>query len=239
MPPPTRDRNVPAKSAEAQMRRWAIGLEVQNRLEHDRAIAEIPDQIHPYLAISREAGTGATDMARQMSDELGWQLVGLKLLDDMAEHYKLPKDMLRFVDETTSSWLYEAFGKWLNRHLVTQSEYVGRLGRIVLMAARHASSVFVGRGAQFLLPREKGLTVRVLAPLTYRVQRVMERRHLGRDEATRYVKHLDRGRREFVQKYFHRDAEDPRLYDVVVNLEHMGPEGAAELILRQCRARFT
>ena len=43
------------------------------------------------------------------------------------------------------------------------------------MAARHASSVFVGRGVQFLLPCEVGLTIRIVAPLNQRIDRVMHR----------------------------------------------------------------
>jgi cytidylate kinase len=227
-----------AKYAEQQMRTWAIGWEVRDRLEHDRAVAQLPEETHPCVAVSRQAGTGGGEVARKVAECLHWQLVDRELLDHMADQYKLPKDMLQFVDETTSNWLWEVFGKWLDNHLVTQSEYVGHLGRIVLLAARHAGSVFVGRGAQFLLPREKRLTIRTVAPLNHRIERVGRERQLSHDQAKKYVADLDAGRHDFVRRYFHREADDATLYDLVINMASFDTEEAADLIVRQCRARF-
>jgi hypothetical protein len=59
------------------------------------------------------------------------------------------------VDETTTSWLLDTFGKWLDRQLVTESEYLTHLGQLVLLAAQSQSAIFVGRGAHFFLPRER------------------------------------------------------------------------------------
>lgn len=236
-PTPQPERHV-AKSAEQQMRSWVIGLEVRDRLQQDRAVSQLPREIHPCVVISREAGAGGSEVARQVGQKLGWQVLDKELLNYMADHYKLPKDMLEFVDETTSNWLHEVFGKWLDRHLVSQSEYVRHLGRMVLMAARHASSVFVGRGVQLLLPREKRLSVRTVAPLSQRVARVMQQRQLDHDEAKKYITDVDEGRSDFVQRYFHHDVRDPYLYDLIINTESIEPEAAAELIVSQCRRRF-
>jgi cytidylate kinase len=90
---------------------------------------------------------------------------------------------------------------------------------------------YVGRGAQFVLPRERGLRVRIVAPLDYRVQQIMERRHLSFEEARDYVAKTDAGRQDFVRQYFHHDVPDPHLFDFVVNVEKLGPERAAHLIV--------
>ena len=42
---------------------------------------------------------------------------------------------------------------------------------------------------------------------------------------------VDRGRREFVARYFHHDIDDPHLYDLVINVERFGPEAVAEKIV--------
>lgn len=228
-----------AKNAEQRMRSWAIGLEVRDRLEHTQAVAQLPREMHPYVAISRETGAGGAEVARRVADKLGWQLVDRDLLNYMADRYKLPKDMLEFVDERTSNWVHEVFGKWLDSHLVTQSEYVGHLGRIVLMAARHANSVFVGRGVQFLLPRGKGVTIRMVAPLQQRIERIMEVRQLNHDAAKKYVADSDTGRRDFVHRYFHHDVSDACLYDLVINGQSLNFDEAADLIAGHCRQRFS
>jgi cytidylate kinase len=220
------------------MRRWSLALEVENRVAHDQAVAELPERIHPYVFVSREAGAGGSEVGRRVGMELGWQVVDREMLDQIAEQHKLPVDMLRHVDETTSNWILEVFGKWIDRRLVTQSEYVVHLGHMVLLAARHANTVFVGRGAQFLLPRDKGVVVRIIAPVGQRVARIMEQRHLTREQAEKHVKEADQGRRDFVQRYFHHNVADPHLYDLVINLQYLTLDEAVEVIVGHARRRL-
>jgi len=59
--------------------------------------------------------------------------------------------------------------------------------------------VFVGRGAQFLLSRDQGLSVRVIADDKYRVRRMMEREGLNESGAKALIDRLERGRRDFVR----------------------------------------
>lgn len=59
----------------------------------------------------------------------------------------------------------------------------------------------------------------------------MQNHNLTEAEARRYMQELDHGRREFVQRFFHHDVNDPHLYDMVINTEHFGMEGTADQIL--------
>jgi cytidylate kinase len=156
----------------------------------------------------------------------------------MAEHYHWSNVALDYVDEKTASWFHDTFGKILDDRIVTQVEYVSRLGKIVVLAAQHESHVFVGRGVQFILPRDRGLTVRIIAPKKQRIQRVMERRNCSQHDAERFVDETDRGRAAFVQRYFHHDVADSRLYDLVINLEHTSRDAALDLILGDYLMRF-
>jgi cytidylate kinase len=211
------------------MRMWALRLETQQQQQASAPVS--PRQlIHPYIAISRETGVDAAAIAKAIAAKLGWKLLDSELLDYIAEHYRVSRLALDYVDERAASWFHETFGKWLDEQLVSQAEYVSRLGRVVLLAAQHESTVFVGRGAQFILPREAGLAVRLIAPRKQRVQRVVERRHCNPQEAEKFVDDSDHGRGEFVRRYFQRDVAEPLLYDLVINLERTPPAAAAELI---------
>ena len=226
-------------TAERQMRQWTIGLEVQERVEHEHAISQLARQIHPYIAISRDAGTGAEELARRIGARLGWDVLDKELLEVMAEKFHLEKAMLQVVDETTTSWMLEVFGKWISQQVVTNSEYVTRLGKVLIMAARHASIVFVGRGAQFVLPRERCLAVQIIAPLQMRLERVMQQDGLNLDEAKRHLKKKDAERRAWLKEHFGHDVTDPHLYDLVINLERTTLDTAADLIVRACQQRFS
>jgi cytidylate kinase len=217
-------------AAERQMQRWLL---TQKCLENAAAASnagELAAGIGPYLTISREAGAGGSEIARLVGEAIGWEVLDRKLLECVAEKYHTSPAVLKLVDETTTNWIIEIFGQWIDPASVSQMQYVCRLGRVILMAARAGKVVYVGRGAQFVLPRERGLSVRLLAPLKYRIQQVIERQHLSFEEASDYVVKTDAGRQACVRQYFHHDITDPHLFDLVINVEKLGPEHAAHLI---------
>ena len=227
-----------SEAAERQMRTWALRMESQQRLAAPSPEVSPHKLFCPFVAISREAGVDASDIATRIARNRGWKILDRELLDYMAEHYHWSRIALDYVDERTASWFHETFGKWLDSQLVSQAEYVSSLGKIVLMAAQYESTVFVGRGAQFYLPRESGVTVRIVAPHKQRIERIMERRPCNRHDAEKYVEETDAGRADFVRRYFQRDVADPHLYDLVINLEHTTRDAAAELILSDYKLRF-
>jgi cytidylate kinase len=128
----------------------------------------------------------------------------------------------------------------LDRRVVPHEKYLVHAARIVLAAARRGNVVLVGRGGQFLLPREQGLAVRIVASEKYRTRRTMEKYALSEVQARQFIATVDRGRTEFVAQFFHHDVADPHLYDLVINVDFLGPDAAAEQIVagwRQVEAR--
>ncbi len=228
-----------SRMAEQRVRQWTLNLEAQRRRFEKRNSSELSVDTHPYIAISRETGSGGAAVARRVGDLLGWDVLHRELLDHMAEKFNLRRDMLGMVDEKTSNWIIEVFGKWLDPRLVTHSEYIVHLGQIVLLAAQNANTVFVGRGAQFFLPAEKGLSVYLVAPLPMRIRQVCQIRGCSAAEAGRYIRDTDKGRRDLIKSSFNHMIGDPHLYDLVINRAHTSEEDAAELIAQQCRSRFS
>ncbi|MHB0957072.1 MAG: cytidylate kinase-like family protein [Pirellulaceae bacterium] len=235
---PTTPRDTSAsRVAEQRVREWTMHLDVERRRQ-EQISTGLPGSIHPYVAISRETGTGGAAIARRVAELLNWEVLHREILDEMAKKYNLPRAMLELVDESTSNWIVEIFGKWLDPRLVTHSEYIVHLGQLVLLAARHSSKVFVGRGAQFFLPAGRGLSVYVVAPLSMRIARIREIRSCSEADARRYIRETDQARRDLIKSHFNHDMGDPHLYDLVVNLTYTSLETAAALIAGQCRQRF-
>ena len=169
-----RTPRVTSHIAEQRVREWTIHLDAERRRHEEASKTGLPGHIHPYVAISRETGTGGVVVARRVAELLNWEVLHREILDEMAEKYQMPRAMVGLADETTSNWIVEIFGKWLDPRLVTHSEYIVHLGQLVLLAARHSSKVFVGRGAQFFLPADRGMSVYIVAPLAMRVERIRE-----------------------------------------------------------------
>jgi len=231
----TREEPKIVAAAERQMQAWALTQKIADRTIRLDQGQRLASQLGPYVTVSREAGACGGEIAELVGEELGWEVLDKGLLDRVADRFHLSRSMLELVDETTSNWAFDILGTWLDRQIIPHEKYVAHLGRIALAAARRGNVIFVGRGVHFLLPRQSGLAVRLLAPEKYRVTQIMRRRQCDAEHARRWIKETDRGRREFVRRYFHHDIEDPHLYDLVINIEGLGPVGAVEQILTAIR----
>lgn len=87
-----------------------------------------------------------------------------------------------------------------------------------------------------MLPRRTGFSVRIIAPLGYRIDRVVARRGVSTREARSYIERMDKQRNEFLQKYFHHDVANPHVHDLVINIEQLGAENALDLLLAGVRS---
>jgi hypothetical protein len=223
-------------AAERQMRAWARTQEVEGEVLRDHLRQRLARSVRTYVAISREAGAGGGEIAAQLGRELGWEVLDRSLLDRVAERFHDPRLMLDLVDETASNWVYDVLGTWMDSKVIPHERYVAHLRRVILAAGRRGKVVLVGRGAQFLLPRQQGLTVRIIASEKYRTEQIMQRQQLGQSDAKRLVRQIDQGRRDFVRRFFHHDLADPHLYDLVLNVECLGPTAVVhQIVLALCR----
>ena len=183
------------------------------------------------MTISREAGAGGAAVARLAGERLGWPVYDANLLDQVAKRHGESRLMLDLVDETPSNWAYDVWGTWLDRHIIPHEKYMAQVSRMIHVLARAGNAVFVGRGAQFLLPRAKTFNVRIVAPGIYRSQSVEQLHGKGLREAIEWIRRTDRARQEFVKRFFHQDISDPLLYDLVINVGTLGVAGAVDQIL--------
>jgi cytidylate kinase len=224
-------------AAEQRMERWLLSPELKEHMQHSRDVRK-PAETGSYISLSREAGSGGVRIARVVGQQLGWDVLHKELLDFMTERYNLPRDMLEVVDETRANWFHDVIGSFIDKRIVSHDSFVVHLERIIYLAALHGNVIFVGRGAQFVLPRQHGLAVRVVAPKKKRIDAMMQRKSLSRPEATALVDRLDSGRTEFCRRHFHHDITDPLEYDLVINTDRLSDQAAAELIVDAfCRAR--
>lgn len=217
-------------AAERQMQAWAMNTSRDDRTARLKKFQQLAGQLHPFLAISREAGSGGHTIAEMVGRRLGWEVLGKELLDRIASRFRSNRMMLDLVDETPSNWVYDVLGTWMDSSIVPHDTYVVQLSRVALAAAKNGPAIFVGRGVQFLLPREKGFSVRLVASVQFRQENLMRLKGMTSAEAQRYMNEVDRGRREFSRRFFHHDITDPHLYDLVINTERNGMEGTADLI---------
>ncbi len=197
---------------------------------HDRIGFDDELNVGPCLLVSRELGASGGQIASKLAQRLGWAHMDKEIIDKLASQYGTPRVVLDVVDEKKVGWLADLFNGWIEGHGFSQLSYVNRLGRLFNMAAKLGNVVIVGRGAKFLLPKAAGFSVRIVAPLEFRIEQLVLRRGVTVKEARRLVQKSDTDRKGFIQTYFHHDVTDPHMHDLVVNIHQVTREFAVQLI---------
>ena len=108
---------------------------------------------------------------------------------------------------------------------------------IAEVAAAH-NVVVLGSGAQFLFSRvAASLHVQIVAPLPYRIARVMRLGNVDRPSAETIIEERDREKETFIRTLYGKDWRDPSYYDLVLNIDHFSNEIAAEIIVKAAQAK--
>ena len=184
------------------------------------------------IALSREAGTGGTDVAREVGPMLGWPVYDHELLERIALDAGIRASLLESVDERRGSWLKEAFDGLFGVPYVSEPAYVHHLVATVLGLGAHGECVIVGRGAAFILPAASTLRVRLVAPVWHRTATLSQRLGIDKSEARKKILAMDKERAGFVRDYFRHDPRDPHYYDLVLNTARYSADECAELIVK-------
>jgi cytidylate kinase len=187
--------------------------------------------IGPCVLVSREMGSGGSQIASQVAQRLGWEILDKEILDKLASQYGTPRVVLDAVDEKKVGWLLDLFNGWIEGHGFSQLSYVNRLGHLFNTVAKRGNVVIVGRGAKFLLPKTAGFSVRVVAPLDFRVEQVILRQGVSAAEARGLIEESDNGRQAFIETFFHQNVADPHVHDLVINIKQLSQSDAVNLIV--------
>jgi cytidylate kinase len=182
------------------------------------------------IALSRQAGTPGTSVARAVAERLGWEALDHELLEHIAREKNLRLRLLEHVDEKRQSWLLGVMQSWGSGPSISESGFVRHLVEAVVGLSQRGGCVIVGRGAAQFLPRETTLRVRLVAPRDHRIEHYARQRGVSREEAEKGVEVVDHQRRDFVQSHFHQDPEDPAGYDLILNSARWSVAECADMI---------
>jgi len=110
--------------------------------------------------------------------------------------------------------------------------------RVIEEAASEGRVILVGRGAQALLAtRRNALHVHVVASPPFRKKVAVERLGVSPAEVEKLIQETDHQRDEYVKSHYGRDRQDLSQYDLVLNAERLGFEGAADIIAGEVKRR--
>jgi len=205
---------------EEQAKKWQI-LKTKEKKEA---------AVFPVITISREPGSGGRIVATTLAEKLGLDLFHQEIINEMAESAQVSSRILETLDEKGLSVLDEWITSLVNNRHLWPDQYLRHLMKVIGTIGKHGSAVIVGRGANFVLPPEERIRVRIIAPLDVRVENVSSNFEVSAEDAKRHIIRTESERRAFIRKYFNADITDPINYDLVLNTGTLSIEAVADTI---------
>ena len=216
---------------ERQMRNWEIGRQQAPTVPEPEG-----EPFKPFVTISRMAGSGGAAVAQGLADKVGWPLFDREVLQYMAGDDAVRQRLYETLDERDIGFIEETVRTFASAEF-KRHDYFHRLTETILAIAHQGNAVFLGRGADLILPRHLGVRVRIVALAAARAQRYAKDHDIDTVQAARELERLQQQRAEFVRNHFNVDPDAQDRCDLALNLTSITVDEAVHLIAEVMRLR--
>jgi cytidylate kinase len=194
------------------------------------------------ITIARELGSGGSYIGKQVARRLGYAYIDRQILQQAAGELGLEETELEDRDERVPSFwdklisvfalggvdgIYTPPQRWVSDEQLVETEQ-----RLICELAVKRPCVVLGRGGFHLLRgRAKLLNVFVHAPLSFRIQRVMNIYRVdSKREAAEMIDRSDQERTRYIKSFTGFDQFDARNYHITINTGLVDFSTAEEMV---------
>ncbi len=194
------------------------------------------------ITVNRELGSGGRTIGRKLAERLEVKYYDKALIQGLTKEYGLTVEEIEKIKAQKKTWWNE-FNNYYKRRgsttlpmeaetVLTTESMMATERRILQDLAAHESCVVAGRSG-FLVFREwpNHINIFIQAPMESRIERVMRKQGLSREDAIAAIEKVDKGRETYIQKYVNTSRYDTRNYDLVINVEGLTEDDAVEVII--------
>jgi CMP/dCMP kinase len=205
----------------------------------------------PLITVSRQYGSGGSEIAGRVAAALGWQLYDNAVVEEVARRLGMSTADVSARDERVPSLperIASAMALGVPEVMPTvadlaaqpsEERIVEMTKRVIEEAVQAGPAVLVGRGAQSMLAaRADALHVFCYAPTEALESYAITNLGISPVEAHRVVAENNHQREQYVKRHWKRNWRDVANYHLCVNTAWLGLDGAAELIVQVARERF-
>jgi cytidylate kinase len=183
------------------------------------------------ITISRDYGSDGDVIAQQVAQTLGYHLVDLKFIGTILAQYGYVEFDKEYRNLPT---FWERFDAERIEH---RDIMANMLNQVIQAVAKHGNVVILGRsGFEVLRGYADVFHVRVQAPFSVRVGRVMEQQNLTFEDAEQMVKSKDKVRLAFVEEFYNVPWGSIQAFDLIVNTEKVSPKLATSWVIEGVNA---
>ena len=195
------------------------------------------------ITINREVGTGGRTVGRKLAEKLGVKYYDKAVIDGLTQKFGLSPERIEEIKAQKKSW-WNDFNNYyqtlvgsasmpMEAEVKLDNASMFETEKLILQnLAAHESCVVAGRTG-FMVFREwpNHLNVFIQASMAYRIQRVMRRQKVSEQEARDIIAKMDATREAYIKKYEDTSRYDTRNYQLVISMDDLSEDDAAEIIL--------
>lgn len=200
------------------------------------------------ITINRELGSGGRTVGRLLATRLQVKYYDKALIEQLTKKFNLSAEEIERIKGQKKSWWNEFnnYYKVLNstvkpmeaETVITTNILFNTEKEILTTLAKEESCVVAGRSG-FLVFRDhpNHLNVFIEASMEHRIERLMRKKNIMRQEAIDIINKVDKERETFIQKYEDTSRYDTRNYHLIINMDELSEEGAVDVIMSYINAQ--
>ena len=195
------------------------------------------------ITINREVGSGGRTVGRILAEKLGVKYCDKAVIEGLTQKFGLSPERIEEIKAQKKSWwndINNYYQTLVNSTSLPMDAEV-RLDnatmfetekRILQELATQSSCVVAGRTG-FMVFREwpNHLNVFIQASLEHRIKRIMNRKNVTMEQARDIIAKMDATREAYIKKYEDTTRYDTRNYQLVISMDDLTENDAAEIII--------
>ena len=195
------------------------------------------------ITINREVGSGGRTVGRLLAEKLSVKYCDKAVIDGLTQKFGLSPERIEEIKAQKKSWwndinnyyqtLVNSASSPMEAEVKLDNASMFETEKSILQEiAAQASCVIAGRTG-FMVFREwpNHLSVFIQASLEHRIQRIMRRRNVSEQEARDVIAKMDATRETYIKKYEETSRYDTRNYQLVISMDELSEDDAAEIII--------
>ncbi len=203
------------------------------------------------IAINRELGSGGRTVSRKLAERLHVEFYDKALIKTLEERYSLSVEEIEKLKGQSHNWLAELKrALFASEGIAVTSNYILAVPgdkpiqpttydmfkaeqEILKSIAAEESCVVAGRSGFYVFrDHPNHLSVLIQASIPFRIERVMRKQNMTREQAVKTIEQIDKMRENYIKEFTKTSRYDTRNYDLVITADGKTEDQIVDIIMK-------
>ena len=203
------------------------------------------------IAINRELGSGGRTVGRKLAERLHVEFYDKALIKTLEERYSLSVEEIEKLKGQSRNWLAELKrALFASEGIAVTSNYILAVPgdkpvqpttydmfeaeqEILKSIAEDESCVIAGRSGFYVFrDHPNHLSVLIQASIPFRIERVMRKQNMNREQAVKTIEQIDKMRENYIKEFTKTSRYDTRNYDLLISADGKTEDQIVDIIMK-------